>query len=137
MPLQPDMAQELRSMVRDVLRDVMATRTQPAGAATEAVRIANDSDLAAFVARIVEPATLERIRAGHLRFTLGAGTGAGSGAGAALPSLPSEVLTGVVTEQKLDRLAGARTLVLGPGAVLTPLARDKARKLGLKLERRR
>lgn len=131
MPLQPDMAQELRSMVRDVLRDVMATRTQPAGAATEAVRIANDSDLAAFVARIVEPATLERIRAGHLRFTLGAGTGA------ALPSLPSEVLTGVVTEQKLDRLAGARTLVLGPGAVLTPLARDKARKLGLKLERRR
>ena len=133
MPLQPDMAQELRSMVREVLRDVMATRTQPAGAATEAVRIANDSDLAAFVARIVEPATLERIRAGHLRFTLGAG----SGAGAALPSLPSEVLTGVVTEQKLDRLAGARTLVLGPGAVLTPLARDKARKLGLRLERRR
>ncbi len=131
MPLQPDMAQELRSMVREVLRDVMATRTQPAGAATEAVRIANDSDLAAFVARIVEPATLERIRSGHLRFTLGAGTGA------ALPSLPSEVLTGVVTEQKLDRLAGARTLVLGPGAVLTPLARDKARKLGLKLERRR
>ena len=53
-------------------------------------------------------------------------------------SSPSaEALTGVITEQKIDALKGAGKLVLAPGAVLTPLARDKARKLGLAIERRR
>ena len=37
----------------------------------------------------------------------------------------------------ISALAGKGTLVLGPTAVLTPLARDRARKLGLKIERRR
>jgi hypothetical protein len=46
-------------------------------------------------------------------------------------------LTGVITEQKIDHLKDAGRLVLAPGAVLTPLARDKARKLGLAIERRR
>ena len=43
---------------------------------------------------------------------------------------------GAVTERKVDEAAkaGAR-LVLGPGAVLTPLARDKARAKGIKIER--
>jgi hypothetical protein len=130
MTLKPDMAHDLRSMVREVLRDVMATRTQPA-AAVETVRIANDCDLAAFVARLIEPVVLERIKSGHLRFTLGASSSV------PLSQPPSEVLSGVITEQKLDRMAGAHVLLLGPDAVLTPLARDKARKLGLKIERRR
>jgi hypothetical protein len=131
MALKPDMAYELRSMVREVLRDVMANRTQPAGATVETVRFTNDSDLAAFVARVIAPGTLEQIKAGQLRFTLGASSSV------PLSQPLSEVLTGVITEQKLDRLAGARVLVLDPGAVLTPLARDRARKLGLKIERRR
>jgi len=46
-------------------------------------------------------------------------------------------LTGVITENKIDHLKGAGRLVLGADAVLTPLARDKARKLGLTIERRR
>ena len=45
-------------------------------------------------------------------------------------------LKGVVSEQRIAALAGKGTLRLGATAVLTPLARDKARKLGLKLERR-
>lgn len=131
MVLKPDMVQDLRSMVREVLRDVMVNRAPGSGASVESVRIANDQDLAAFVARIIEAQTLERIRTGQLRFTLGI---------AASPPQtqpPGEMLTGVITEQKIDRLAGTGVLVLGPSAVLTPLARDKARKLGLKLERRR
>ena len=131
MTMKPDMTHELRSMVREVLRDVMASRTQPVGAAVETVRLANDSDLAAFVARVIAPGTLEQIKAGQLRFTLGASSSV------PLPQPLSEVLSGVITEQKLDKMAGARVLVLDPGAVLTPLARDKARKLGLKIERRR
>lgn len=131
MPLAPDMSKELRTMVREVLRDVMINRTQPGPAAVETVCIASDQDLAAFVARAVEPAALERIRTGKLRFTLGRAVAESQS------QHQPEILTGVITEQKLDRLAGAGTLLLGPGAVLTPLARDKARKLGLKIERRR
>jgi hypothetical protein len=45
---------------------------------------------------------------------------------------------GAVTERKIKQAAdaGAR-LVLGPGAVLTPLAREKARALGIDIERER
>lgn len=131
MPLKPEMAQDLRAMVRDVLRDVMVQRGGASvnGGAVEAVRIASDHDLAAFVARILDPAVLERVRAGQLRFTLGAVPVPASAA-------PSPALTGVITEQKIDRLKPHGRLVLAPGAVLTPLARDKARKLGLAIERR-
>lgn len=131
MTLKPEMSSELRHMVRDVLREVMAQRGQPAGgAAVETVRIASDHDLAAFISRITEPAILQKVQAGHIRFTLG-------GAPAPAAALPAAALTGVITEQKIEQLKGAGRLVLGPGAVLTPLARDKARKLGLAIERRR
>jgi hypothetical protein len=133
MTLKPEMSNELRHMVRDVLREVMAQRGQPAGgSAVETVRIASDQDLAAFIARITEPRMLEKVRAGQLRFTLGA-----TAAPAAAVAPSAAALTGVITEQKIEHLKGAGRLVLGPGAVLTPLARDKARKLGLAIERRR
>jgi hypothetical protein len=124
--MKPETAGELRGMVRDVLREVMAQRT---AAGVESVRISSDADLAAFVAHLTQPATLEAVRAGKLRFTLQQG---------AVPPSPSgDALDGVITEQKIDKFAGQGTLLLAPGAVLTPLARDKARRLGLKIERRR
>ena len=127
MPLKPDMSNELRGMVRDVLREVMASRS---AATSETVRLASDQDIAAFISRIIEPATLEKIKAGKLRFTLGGMT-------TQSVASSSELLSGVITEQRIDKLSSTGTLVLGPGAVLTPLARDRARKLGLKIERRR
>jgi hypothetical protein len=131
MTLKPEMSNELRHMVRDVLREVMAQRgTSGQAGAVETVRIANDNDLAGFIARITEPATLESVRAGRLRFTLGAAP-----APASVPA--AAALTGVITEQKIDQFKAVGRLVLAPGAVLTPLARDKARKLGLTIERRR
>jgi hypothetical protein len=130
MPLKPELSSELRHMVRDVLREVMAQRQPATGSAVESVRIANDQDLASFIARITEPATLEKVKAGKLRFTLGS-------VPAPVAAHATTALTGVITEQKIDHLKGAGTLVLGPGAVLTPLARDKARRLGLTIERRR
>ncbi len=127
MTLKTDMSNELRNMVRDVLSEVMTSRS---ASTSETVRIANDHDLTAFVARVIEPATFEKIKTGKLRFTL---------AGAATPvaATSAEILSGVITEQKIGRFGTGATLILGPGAVLTPLARDKARKLGLKIERRR
>ena len=127
MPLKAETASELRGMVREILREAMTNRN-PAPGGVEAVRIANDSDLAAFVARLIQPATLEAVGSGKLRFSLQDGT----------PSIAaSTALEGVITEQKLDKFAAASTLVLAAGAVLTPLARDRARRLGLKIERRR
>lgn len=129
---------ELRAMVREVLREALAkgrpaTGTPAPAARAEAVRIASDSDLAAFVRRLVammgDPATAKALRAGTLRFTL-------AGAPAAAPAAGT-ALTGTITEAKVNSLKGAGTIVLAPDAVITPLARDRARALGLKIERRR
>jgi hypothetical protein len=126
MAMKPETAGELRGMVRDVLREVMAGR---AAAGVESVSVSSDADLAAFVERLTQPATLEAVRAGKLRFTLKQD--------AAPPAPAVDALDGVITEQKIDKHAGQGALLLAPGAVLTPLARDKARRLGLKIERRR
>lgn len=134
MTLNPQMAGELRGMVRDLLREVMAGRSMADTNAVETVRLTSDAELSAFVARLIDPATLERVRSGRLRFKLQVGPAPAITAAAS--ALRTEVLTGVITEQKIDRLAGTGTLVLAAGAVLTPLARDKARRLGLKVERK-
>jgi hypothetical protein len=127
MALKPETAGDLRGMVRELLREALANRKPPTGA-VETVRIVNDGDLGAFVARIMQPSTLEAVRSGKLSFTL---------QGGATPVVIAGALEGVITERKLDKIARTGTLVLGPGGVLTPLARDKARRLGLKIERRR
>ncbi|HUR43137.1 MAG TPA: hypothetical protein VMZ01_03450, partial [Aestuariivirga sp.] len=110
----------------DLLRETLAQRKPATSTGTETVRIANDEDLAAFAARLIQSATAEAVRNGKLRFTLVGGTASAAG-----------TLTGVITENRIDKLAGSGTLVLDAHAVLTPLARDKARRLGLKIERRR
>jgi hypothetical protein len=96
------------------------------GDRTETVRIAGDADLAAFVRTVLDNA--DAVRAGRLRFTLGA---------ASSPSV-MRVAHGAVTERTIKKAADAGgRLVLGPGAVLTPLAREKARALGIDIERER
>ena len=104
-------------------------------AGTELVALSSDEDLDRFVrsllARFENPQDREAIRAGRLRFTLRRGGGAGE-AGIV------RVERGAVTERTVEAAAkaGAR-LVLGPRAVLTPLARDKARAKGIEIERER
>lgn len=155
---------ELRAMVRDVLREALASRkggpvAAPNGSAAsvqkapaphvapgavapavEPVAITSDADLASFVRRLTalldDPATGPAIRAGRHRFSLIGGRAAPS-APAAAPVAAAVVLSGTVTEAKIVAHAKAGTIVLAPGAVVTPLARDKARALGLKLEARR
>lgn len=127
MALKPELSGELRNMVREVLREAMGAKHAPGLSAVEAVRISNDADLQAFINRLFDPAIHERVKSGKLRFTLGS---------AAAPSLGA-ALTGVITEKTIDKHAGGGTLALAADAVLTPLARDKARQLGLKIERTR
>jgi hypothetical protein len=101
-------------------------------ARTEAVRLDSDGDLAAFVRSVLDRA--DDIRAGRLRFTLGGG----AASPAVNPQGVVRVARGAVTERTVTKAADAGgRLVLGPGAVLTPLAREKARALGIDIERER
>jgi hypothetical protein len=102
----------------------------------ERVSVAGDDDLNRFAhALLARPQDHEAIRAGRLRFTLG-GAGGGRVEGTALPPGVTRIDRGAVTERTVAAAAKAGgRLVLGPRAVLTPLAREKARALGLEIER--
>jgi hypothetical protein len=117
----------------EVIGDGTSATPQPAGA--EPVTLDSDEDLDRFVralaARLENPRQRAAIRSGEVRFTLR--RPAHGGGGAAM-----RVERGAVTERTVASAAaaGAR-LVLAPGAVLTPLGREKARALGVEIERER
>ena len=109
------------------------------GGSVEVVDLRSDADLDAFVRSLVHrfenPRDRMAIRSGKLRFRLGA-TAAPVAGPAAVPAIRIE--RGAVTERAV-RDAGAQgaRLVLGPRAVLTPMARDRARSLGVEIEKER
>lgn len=117
-------------------------RPQPTGPARaaarsrlETVRITGSGDLQSFVLHLLElfesPKTREDVRTGRLGFAL-----AGGVAAPAAPGAVELIERGAVTERKVAAAASAGTrLVLGPRAVLTPLAREKARALGVVVEK--
>lgn len=134
---------ELRRLVRDILRELVPVTRLPAGStrgtgcAVRAVRLTTDPELQAFVAEVLRLADDPRQRAdletGRLRFTLG-----DHQAGAASARPARKIEKGAVTERAVLAAAKAgERLVLGPRAVLTPLARDKARALGVSVEKER
>ncbi|MEV6102825.1 hypothetical protein [Nocardia sp. NPDC051981] len=119
--------------------EIGVTPTGPADASgrqrTESVRLTNDVDLAGFVSMLLRlfenPKSRADLRTGRLRFRLVGSTAGTAGA-------VHRVERGVVTERQLAAIAEAGgRLVLGPGAVLTPLAREKARALGVPFEKER
>jgi hypothetical protein len=96
------------------------------GARVEPVALRTDADLARFVDAVLTNAAA--IRSGALRFTLGAATQSGV----------RRVEKGAVTERTVNEAASAgQRLVLAPAAVLTPLARERARHLKVEIERER
>lgn len=101
---------------------------------TETVQLTNDRDLDNFVRKLLRlfesPKTRADLKAGRLSFRL-AGATRGSGGGAS-----RRIEAGAVTERHIADMAGG-TLVLGRKAVLTPLAREKARTLGITIEKER
>ena len=123
------------------------------GVTMQPVRLATDEDLHTFVLQIVRladnPKRRRDLLAGRFRFTLasagigpapvgGSGNGRGSLIPAGLGAGDHRIERGAVTERAVQAAAnaGAR-LVLGPRAVLTPLARDRARALGVPIEKER
>jgi hypothetical protein len=139
MALRPELSGELRSMVREVLREAIASRGTQGLSAVETIRIASDAELQAFVQRLLDPAVQERLKSAKLRFSLAAPAGSQPSPVTQAPAGPSAgaPLTGVISEKTVDRHAGSQTLVIAPDAVVTPLARDRARQLKIRIERRR
>jgi hypothetical protein len=143
-------SEELRALVREVIRDVL-----PQGlAVAETVNLSTDEDLAAFVKRLLDldPGQREELRSGRKRFRLASpqalsvpagagqvGAGQSNGAERAGSSAPvRHIERGAVTEAVIAAAARAgERLVLGRGAVLTPLARDRARASGVQIEKER
>ena len=139
MALKPELSGELRTMVREVLREAMTARGAQGLSAVESVRIGSDAELQAFVQRLLDPAVQERLKSGRLRFSLVAQSGAPPSPAVKTASAPPSgvPLSGVISEKTIDRHAGSPTLVIAADAVLTPLARDRARQLKIRIERRR
>lgn len=147
---------ELRAMVRDLLRDALARsdhgKTEKGVANTRQVSLATDKDVADFVTLLIgmvdDPATADAVRNGDITFTIAsnahpAAPVAGTTArprivpAAGLAEDKTSTLGGIITEARINKLAGPGTVLLSPDAVITPLARDRARSLGLKFERKR
>jgi hypothetical protein len=155
----------IRAMVRQVLRDALpeavreriaseaakaATsapasqkKSEPAARAAESdaakieeVVVTTDADLNVFVRRLLalEPKQREAVQAGRLRFRLKRARKSSDAEAARGGS--ERIDKGIVTEKKVMAAAKAgKRLVVGKGVVLTPLARDKARQLGVQIER--
>ena len=125
---------DLRAVIREVLRDLL-----PAGISdTETVNLSTDADLAAFVDRLLslDPGEREEIRAGRKRFRLAAPAPAGPSRPAAPPDGVRRIDKGAVTEAIVKKAAQAgERLVLGRAAVLTPLAAERARAAGVRIDR--
>ena len=147
-------SEQLRAEVRAVLRDVLpaaltaADGQRPAAPAPEPVSVRTDADLDALVRRVAtlcaDPRRRDALRDGRHGFRLviagvdssapAGSTGTPGGGGAATAVVRVE--RGAVTERTVRRAAADKArLVLGPRAVLTPLARDTARTLGVDVER--
>jgi hypothetical protein len=138
--------EELRALVREVIRDVLPNGLP----AIETVNLSTDEDLASFVKRLLDldPDQREELRSGRKRFRLATvaltpatppspspSPSPGGGRGA---SPVRRIERGAVTEAMINQAARAgERLVLGRGAVLTPLARDRARASGVQIEKER
>jgi hypothetical protein len=132
---------ELRELVREVIREVL-----PKGLpVTETVNLSTDEDLAAFVSRLLDLDSDQReeLRSGRKRFRLAVPPVPRPAAGPGLVTAPAappvrRIERGAVTEAMINHAeqAGER-LLLGRGAVLTPLARDRVRASGVQIEKER
>jgi hypothetical protein len=142
----------LRSLVREALRDALggasgasdiakalagnAAPTHKPAQVVEMVSLTTDSEVTSFVHRILDLAadakTLSALRSGEIVFQLTEG----SKASASASSGTTRVEKGAVTESTIRKAAeSGSTVIVGRKVVVTSLARDKARDLGVTIVR--
>lgn len=138
----------LRSLVRDALREALSgangateiakalsVESKPAQL-VEVVSLNNDLDLKSLVNRVLDlaadPQTLAALREGTIAFQLSQQSSNHS----ASDSNTTRIEKGAVTESTIRKAAeSGSTLILGRKVVVTSLARDKARDLGVAIIR--
>ena len=138
----------LRDEIRAILREEIAALRAEAGQgapATEQVRITSGADLTRFaqdlLQRASEPGFADRVARGELVFDLA--TPAPTPSAPSMPLVtgparkaPDRLEKSLITERDINGLApSARSLRIGPASRLTPLARDEARRRGIRIER--
>lgn len=136
----------LREIIRDIIREAMiefpALRPVPSERPVMQVAVSTDSDLNAFVRTVLaladNPVLGSEMRSGAMRFQLmkdpepGVEPKAQSG-----PTLPSRMNVKIITEKNLLQSSESDgKLILSSGTIITPLAKDRARALGISIERR-
>jgi hypothetical protein len=159
---ETDEMDALRALIRDVIRDVL-----PKGIPEiETVNLSTDEDLAEFVTRLLDldPDQREDLLTGRKRFRLAVSPPPATPVSAAARPAPApaaarpaaapaatpaangtrrtdgvrRIDSGAVTEAVIrDAARTGQRLVLGRAAVLTPLARDRARASGVQIEKER
>ncbi len=114
---------------------------EPSGAdagEVELIQLRGDDDLNAFVrsiaARLDDPAERTAILSGRRRFRLGGLPGSAPTQSGGVMRIEKGAVTERIVREAAE--AGAR-LVLSPRAVITPMARDRARSLGVQIEKER
>jgi hypothetical protein len=147
-------APQMRAMIREVIREALpelVSRDRPVTSISQPstevrpVRVASDEDLNALVQTLItllgDPDQAIRLRAGTLVFSLETSTSRPNNA--TTERAPEEPLIcrfdrGAITEKAVNEAAerGNRIVIAGR-AVLTPLARDRARKLRVEITRER
>jgi hypothetical protein len=143
----------IRSLIREVLGEELKRLKAERGAANppprpqvreEVVAIESDSDLAGFVARLLELTrdgqTRREISEGRYVFRLGPRSAGRTPGVNNSPAAPADrahrIEAGMVTERQIDALpAGTTRLVISKSVRLTPLARDRLRQRGVAIER--
>ncbi|MDH3673164.1 MAG: hypothetical protein OES46_18705 [Gammaproteobacteria bacterium] len=150
--------EDIRQLVREVLRDNLP-RAQAQGTPVHGTRsteikrqlntqsrvdlpvnLTNDADLKHLVDEVIalseDPDLRSAVKDGRLRFRL---TPSGGGASSATSTERNSVFrfdTGVLNENQVDQIAKSYgRIVVGKRAVVTPLARDKARVLKIPIEK--
>lgn len=138
----------LRALVRDALREALSgangvseiakaltVQTKPAQL-VEVVSLNTDSDVKSLVNRVLDmaadPQSLAALREGTIVFQLSNQSSQHSANG----SNTTRIEKGAVTESTIRKAAeSGSTLILGRKVVVTSLARDKARDLGITIIR--
>ncbi|MEQ8898751.1 MAG: hypothetical protein RID23_16840 [Roseovarius sp.] len=138
----------LRDEIRAILREEIAALRSEAGhapPATEQVRITSGADLTRFAQdllhRASEPGFADRVSRGDLVFELTTPTPAPAAASMPIVTAPARkapdrLEKSLITERDINALApSARSLRIASTSRLTPLARDEARRRGIRIER--
>ena len=146
MTSRPD-SHELRAMIRELIGESLhalsgSSRDASAHAETRTVRLDTDDDVSAFVRAIIalldDAEQAQRLRSGAIRFHLASASSSNAGlddeSGCSQSSPAVRIDRGAVTEKIVTAAAAdKRSIIVSTRAVITPLGREKARKLGVEI----